>query len=823
MDIETRNQIDDLCDEFDRGWKKHDPAAISSMLNRVDPELRAELFRELVQIDQERCLKSGRTMAAKNYHVHFPEHVRVLDQLVSDRKEPESAIDTKSCSDSSPWPPLPELPVLEQIGAYQLQERIGEGGMGVVYKAEHEELGRSVAIKIVAFPMADAVPRFQAEARTIAGLNHPHIVQIFETGEYQKRPYLVLELMQGGSLGDVLQDEVLSPRRAAEIVAQIASAISAAHELGVIHRDLKPANVLMDEDGNTKLCDFGLARNLNVDSQTVSGTMLGTPGFMSPEQTTGDTPTPAMDIYGLGAVLYAALTGRPPFRGVNIPDTLAMVRESDPVPVRALVPSVPVNLESICLKCLQNNPATRYASAAELAEELDAFLDGRPVKARPVGSGEKLIRWCRRKPTIAALSVGMLAAFSVGAVGIFIQWQRAEANAVAFQHQAIRAETEAARAAEEAARAEEEAATTAAVNNFVLDILAAAQNSPEGQDATIRHAVYAAIPRVDDAFEKHPRIEANVRATLGRTLRDLDQLTLSIEQYRLALKASRTAYGETAAETLHVMDRLAGSLRKTHDPACMTEAASLREFVLNQRITSLGETHPDTNSAMNNLAATWNSMGERDKAEELFRRALKLAEQVSGDTLTLRHNLAIFHARNGKLELAEQELKTVLRQAEKFMAADGEPGWEMRADVLEWRHSLANVLEDQGRLEAAKEQFAIVFDEQRELLGASHRETLETHLALSRILVGLGEFEEALSLVEPCLQLHNEKFGPERGRTMDVRNTMADALIGSERLDDAEQLLREAVAVLSKGRGSDHRYTLAAKKRLREFLASHGE
>ena len=259
MDIATRNKIDDLCDEFDRGWERHDPDAISAMLDKVDPELRPELFRELVQIDQECCLKSGQTLAAVNYQARFPEYVGVLEELVAERAADEAVIETRSCDDSVPWPPLPQFPMIETIGGYRLEERIGEGGMGVVHRAVHEELGRSVALKIVAFPMADAVPRFQSEARTIAGLNHPHIVQIFETGEYQKRPYLVLELMKGGSLADVLQDEVLTPQRAAEIVLQITSAVSAAHKLGVIHRDLKPANVLMDEAGDAKWCGFGLA------------------------------------------------------------------------------------------------------------------------------------------------------------------------------------------------------------------------------------------------------------------------------------------------------------------------------------------------------------------------------------------------------------------------------------------------------------------------------------------------------------------------------------------------------------------------------------
>jgi len=816
LNIEFRNQIDDVCDDFDRGWAGHNPGTISELLERVDSELRASLFGELVQIDQEHCLKSGETVPYDNYRLHFPEHSDVLDRLAAERMTAKAAVDTKTCDDSAPWPSLPELPMAEKIGAYQLQQKIGEGGMGVVYRAVHAELGRAVALKIVAFPMADAVPRFQAEARTIAGLNHPHIVQIFETGEYQKRPYLALELMQGGSLNDLLKDEVLTPRRAAEVVAQMADAVSAAHKLGVIHRDLKPANVLMDEAGNAKLCDFGLARNLNVDSQTVSGTLLGTPGFMSPEQTTGDTPTPAMDVYGLGSILYAALTGRPPFRGANIPDTIAMVRDSEPVPVRALVPSVPINLESICLKCLQSKPSARYATAAELKDELNAFIEGRPVKARPTGTVEKLLRWCRRKPTIAALSAGLIIALIAGTTGIFVQWQRAETNASAFQAQALRAD-------EQKARAEKEAATASAVKDFTLDILAAAQTSKLGRNATIRNAVYAALDRVEDAFEGRPHIEAAVRTTLGDTLRNLDEENLCIEQYRLALQLSKTAHGETDSDTLHVMDRLAGALRSFADGDDeLTEAGTLREFVMNHRIASLGIAHPKTVTVMNNLATVWLTMGKWQKAEQLYQRALEAIGEHP-ESLPIRYNLALVHAENLQSELAERELRSVLSDAKDFLATSDNPSRNSSADILKWTNTLASVLRDQKKTEAAREIYAQLLGQQRELLGSSHRHTLSTHRRLTRLLVEIGNFEEALPLLQSCLSLHIEKFGLASSVTNAVRSSLVKAFIGLNRVEEAEELLKQAVDIISSERGKDHKYTAEAKAELEDFLKTKSQ
>jgi tetratricopeptide (TPR) repeat protein len=313
-----------------------------------------------------------------------------------------------ACSGAS-GPPLPSVP------GYSLLRELGRGGMGIVYLARQLRLNRPVALKMPPAGLSvEEWLRFQTEVEAAARLQHSHIVQVHETGEHQGRPFLVMELLEGGSLAQQLAREPLAARPAAELVEKLARAIHYAHERGVLHRDLKPANVLLTADGTPKVTDFGLARRLDValwsgtDSpaaRTETGAILGTPSYMAPEQAAGKGKEagPATDVYALGAILYECLTGRPPFLGANPLETARQVLECDPVPPRKLQPRVPRDLETICLKCLAKEPRRRYASAAALADDLLRQLDGHPVVARPIGPATHAWRWARRNPWKAAL------------------------------------------------------------------------------------------------------------------------------------------------------------------------------------------------------------------------------------------------------------------------------------------------------------------------------------------------------------------------------------------------------------------------------------
>ncbi len=317
---------------------------------------------------------------------------------------------------------LPELP------GYEVLEEIGQGGMGVVYRARQTALKRVVALKMLR-PGTEAGPeemvRFRTEAEAAAHLQHPNIVQVYEVGEHRGLPFFSLEYCAGGSLAAHLDGTPAPARPAAELLRTLAQAIQHAHEKGVIHRDLKPSNVLLQQTNRPdapsipKIGDFGLAKRQDDDSQrTRTGVILGTASYMPPEQAQGKAGQvgPLSDVYGLGAILYELLTGRPPFKGATMLDTLVQVRTEDPVPPRRRNPRVPRDLETICLKCLHKEPRRRYTSAGELADDLGRFLEHEPIRARPVGTLERAAWWVRRRPAVVlALLLVVLALGSAGA------------------------------------------------------------------------------------------------------------------------------------------------------------------------------------------------------------------------------------------------------------------------------------------------------------------------------------------------------------------------------------------------------------------------
>ncbi len=349
-------------------------------------------------------------------------------------------------------PALRGLVVGPTIPGYQLLGELGRGGMGVVYKAQDVKLHRLVALKMIlsgAYAEEADLVRFRLEAEAVAKLQHPNIVQVFEINECDGRPYFSLEFVDGGPLDKKLGGNPLPPRQAAELLEQLARAMHYAHQRDILHRDLKPANVLLTSDGTPKITDFGLAKKLDdkENSKTQGGTIMGTPSYMAPEQALGaDAIGPAADIHSLGAILYEFLTGRPPFKGATVLDTLEQVRNQEPVPPSRLQPKVPKDLETIGLKCLQKNVAKRYATAGELADDVKRFLDGEPIQARPTSAWERAWKWARRRPGAAAailVSVLALTLVVVGSIGANIMLTRERAKTEEAQRERALAQVEA--------------------------------------------------------------------------------------------------------------------------------------------------------------------------------------------------------------------------------------------------------------------------------------------------------------------------------------------------------------------------------------------
>jgi WD40 repeat protein/serine/threonine protein kinase len=373
-------------------------------------------------------------------------------------------------ADGKPQAPTALVP-LRYFGDYELLGEVGRGGMGIVYKARQLSLHRLVALKLIApeqLALPKAVERFHTEAEAAAHLDHPNIVPIYETGERDGRHYFSMKLIEGQSLAQRIADFKLpsgesktarpdaSPSLGGEgrgeggrsayaksairnrqsaiasLLAKVADAVHYAHQRGILHRDLKPGNILIDSAGEPHVTDFGLAKLIEGDSSlTLSGEVLGTPAYMAPEQASGKTRqmTTAADIYSLGVILYELLTGRPPFRGETPMETLHALLHTEPEAPRSLNRAVPRDLETICLKCLEKEPARRFTSARALAEDLRRFIGGEPVQARPIGAAGKVWRWCRRKPALAATLLGLQIALALGLAGILWEWRQAKHNA----------------------------------------------------------------------------------------------------------------------------------------------------------------------------------------------------------------------------------------------------------------------------------------------------------------------------------------------------------------------------------------------------------
>jgi eukaryotic-like serine/threonine-protein kinase len=309
------------------------------------------------------------------------------------------------------------------VPGYEILGELGRGGMGVVYKARHIALRRTVALKMIlgGCHAGDAhLERLRTEAESIARLQHANIVQIHEVGEHDGLPFLSLEFCAGGSLDRKLVGTPHPEADAAALVEKLAHAMQTAHDKGVIHRDLKPANVLLTEDGTPKITDFGLAKKVDEASKTQSGMIVGTPSYMAPEQASGKGKElgPACDIYALGAILYELVTGRPPFKAATPLDTVMQVVNDEPVPPSRLQSKTAKDLETICLKCLQKEPAKRYASAQALAEDLRRFQANEPIQARPLGNIERTIKWVKRRPMVAGLMATIVVLAFIGFVGI---------------------------------------------------------------------------------------------------------------------------------------------------------------------------------------------------------------------------------------------------------------------------------------------------------------------------------------------------------------------------------------------------------------------
>jgi WD40 repeat protein/tRNA A-37 threonylcarbamoyl transferase component Bud32 len=408
-----------------RAWRRGERTPVEAYLAQ-QPGLRDDAEAVLDLIYQEIMLRerAGESPRLEEYTSRFPHLASQLalqfelERAFESNTLVPSAADVTLGNRASPGPAsLPTVPGYEVLGV------LGRGGMGVVYKVRQLRLNRVVALKMILagdHAEPEAAIRFLAEAEAVARLNHPHIVQVFTCGDHDGRLYIEMECVDGGSLADRLDGTPRAAQDAAPLIETVARAIHEAHRLGIVHRDLKPANILLAPDGTPKVADFGLAKWVGVETGlTRTSWVVGSPSYMAPEQAEGKAGKvgPAADVYSLGAVLYELLTGRPPFKAATMLETLEQVKSAEPVSPTRLQPKLPRDLVTICLKCLEKDPARRYPSAAELAEDLRRFGAGEVIRARPAGAAQRAWRWCRRRPALAALGAAVALLLAVLAVG----------------------------------------------------------------------------------------------------------------------------------------------------------------------------------------------------------------------------------------------------------------------------------------------------------------------------------------------------------------------------------------------------------------------
>ncbi len=414
MNMSLEIRIDEVCLQFEEELQSGRQPLIEEYLSKAEPAVQDLLLTELLLMELEFRTNSGEAPHAESYLERFADRVEVVKEVFNRNldtvAESGDGIQATTIADSGRAMSAPRRMGPRVFKNYVLLKEIARGGMGVVYEAREQGLDRIVALKmILAGELAtrEHIERFYTEARAAALLDHPNIVPIFEVGEHEEQHFYSMGFVAGESLSERIKRGPLTPQEAARLMLSVTRAVAYAHGQGIVHRDLKPANILLDESGSPKVTDFGLAKHVENDSGlTATGQILGTPSYMPPEQASGDVDVvgPAADVYALGAVLYCLLTGRPPFQAATVAATLKHVLEEEPVPPRTLDTSIDEDIETICLKCMEKSVEHRYSTAVELAAELERFLSGRPIQARPISATARLWRWCKQKPAIASLA-----------------------------------------------------------------------------------------------------------------------------------------------------------------------------------------------------------------------------------------------------------------------------------------------------------------------------------------------------------------------------------------------------------------------------------
>jgi eukaryotic-like serine/threonine-protein kinase len=705
-------------------------------------------------------------------------------------------------------PTSPDEHPLRDFGDYELLSEIARGGMGVVYKARQKSLNRSVALKmILAGRLASAadVQRFRGEAELAAKLDHPAIVPVYEVGEHEGHPFFSMKLLEGGSLAAHRQRWLHDPSIPARLVAQVARAVHHAHQRGMLHRDLKPANVLLDAGGQPYVTDFGLAKLLESDAAlTPSGGVVGTPRYMAPEQAAGKQPSTAVDVYGIGGILYELLTGRPPFTAETPLETMLQVLEKEPERPRTINPRVHADLETICLKCLEKDPERRYGSAQAVAEELDRFLAGEPILARQIGPAARLWRWCRRKPVVASLSAALLLVFVGSFIAVTALWQQAVASNIEKEAQREVAETQrkaAEKNLQEAQRQTERAEegfrrAHQLVNQFCIDLSEKHLASVPGTQMLRLQLMETAMGYYREFVKEHPD-DGILRAELGSTLARSAGIvavtgskTKAIEMYQEAVVLLEKVRAEKP-EKLHmvnlradlgrVYNRMGILLADTGRPAdeSYRQAKTLFEELVREFPTKQ-EYQTDLAAVLGNLGLQFQNQGKLDEALAIQQHDLAIKEKLAAkhpNDAKLQHGIAITYGNiaslqksRGQREAAADANATARKILEKLIADHPQVADYQVSLAMQYR-ALGSDQRAAGELASAQASLQLSLDLLEKLvrdnpkllpyqndLAAAYRQIGQVHLAQNQLAPALDFAQKARNLGEKLVKVDPNVF-----------------------------------------------------------------
>ncbi len=751
--------------------------------------------------------------------------------------------------------PRTEEPFLVEVnpGHYEIKGEFARGGMGRVLLARDRRLDRTVAIKELHANAGPGAPsRFVREAFITARLQHPAIVPVYEAGRWRGgRPFYAMKLVEGQTLDDLLLAAVDIGDRLALLphLIAVAEAVAFAHGRRVVHRDLKPANVIVGAFGETVVVDWGLARDLDavgvpaeheprrieeVDAgQTVTGTILGTPHFMAPEQARGLPVDERADVYALGAMLYFLLTGSPPHAGGSGQEVLAAAAAGGIEPVDRCQPDAPPDLVAVVEKAMAAAPEGRYPTALELAADLRRFATGKLVSAYSYSTRELVRRFVRRHRA-EVIVAAVLSAVLAAAVA---------AGFVAVRRQARLAEAERDRAQIAAHRAEQ-------IDAFLVGMLGSADPRVLGRDVTVASVLDAASSRVDTELGDQPDVKAAVLATLGTTYQGLGLLTPAKEHLAAALDAALVAYGPEHLEVARALNRLAGA---AEDEGDYQEAERLgrQALAMLERVGAIGGV--DTAQVEGSLARVLRWMGQNDEAEALFRESLAIQRGLEGDhraeiAATL-NNLGVFLGQRGDWAAAEP----LIREAVNIIRAVHGPE---HPDVAAGLSTLGAVLEETGDLAGAEGHYRESLAMRERLLGPDHPDTARSLYALAGLeqatgdpraaiescrrilalrgevlpdahpmvaaalhieglsLLDLGRPREAEAALRESLELRLATLPAEHWLIASSRSALGASLTAGGRYAEAESVLLEAYAGLESALGPTHERTLEAAERL---------